>query len=99
MRIRPFVDANLPALIDLTIETFRSSFEGHSRPAYGEVLFALHHGQWEQEYRDELPSLHDPANRRWITVAEPPPRTLRTRHRHPGTAAPPGGINRLALAI
>jgi hypothetical protein len=35
MRIRPFGDANLPALIDLAIETFRSSFEGHSRPAYG----------------------------------------------------------------
>jgi hypothetical protein len=70
MRIRPFVDADLPALIDLTIEAFRPSFEGHSRPAYGEVLFALHHGQWKQEYRDELPSLHDPANRRWVTVAE-----------------------------
>jgi ribosomal protein S18 acetylase RimI-like enzyme len=70
MRIRPFVDADLPALIDLTIETFRPLFEGQTRPAYGEELFELHHGQWEQDYRDELPGLHDPAARRWIAVAE-----------------------------
>ena len=70
MRIRPFVDADLPALRDLTIETFRPHFEGHTRSVYGEELFAVHHGQWEQEYLDELPGLHDPATRRWIAVAE-----------------------------
>lgn len=70
MGIRPFADADLPALIDLTIETFRPFFEGHTRSLYGEQLFAVHHGQWEQDYRDELPGLHDPAARRWVAVAE-----------------------------
>lgn len=70
MRIRPFVDADLQPLIDLTVETFRPFFEGYVRPAYGEELFDRHHGQWEQEYRDELRNLHDPAARRWVAVAE-----------------------------
>jgi ribosomal protein S18 acetylase RimI-like enzyme len=70
MRIRPFVDADLPALIDLTIETFRPHFENDVRPSYGEELFELHHGRWEQDYRDWLPSLHDPASRRWVAVAD-----------------------------
>jgi len=70
MLIRLFVDADLPVLIDLTIETFRPLFEDAIRPAYGQDLFDLHHGQWEQEYRDELPGLHDPETRRWIAVAE-----------------------------
>ena len=69
MRIRPFVDADLPVLIDLTIDTFRPLFEDAIRPLYGPKLFELHHGGWEQEYRDELPRLHDPATHRWIAVA------------------------------
>ena len=69
MRIRPFVDGELPVLTDLTIDVFRPFFEV-TRRTYGEELFAVHHGQWEKEYRDELPSLHDPATRRWVAVAE-----------------------------
>jgi ribosomal protein S18 acetylase RimI-like enzyme len=70
MVIRPLLPADLPALIDLTVETFRPLFEGHVRPLYGDDLFRLHHGQWEQDYRDELPTLHDPAAGRWAAVAE-----------------------------
>jgi ribosomal protein S18 acetylase RimI-like enzyme len=70
MRVRPFVDADLPVLTDLTIETFRPLFEQVVRPAYGPDLFDLHHGRWEQDYRDELPTLHDPDARRWIAVAD-----------------------------
>ena len=70
MRIRPFTEADLPALVELTVETFRPLFEEQIRPAYGEELFALHHGRWQQDYRDEIPALHDPAAARWIAVAE-----------------------------
>jgi ribosomal protein S18 acetylase RimI-like enzyme len=70
MVIRPFVPADLPGLLDLTIETFRPLFEGYVHPLYGDDLFRLHHGQWEQDYRDELPTLHDPAAGRWVAVAE-----------------------------
>jgi len=70
MRIRPFVEADLSALVELTVETFRPLFEDEVRPAYGEELFALHHGRWQQDYRDELPTLHAPAAGRWIAVAD-----------------------------
>ena len=70
MQIRPYVDADLPVVVELTVETFRPLFEGHVQLAYGDELFGLHHGQWQQEYRDELPTLHDPSARRWMVVAE-----------------------------
>lgn len=70
MRIRPFIEADLPALVELTVETFRPLFEDQIRPAYGEELFALHHGRWQQDYQEEIPALHDPADGRWTAVAE-----------------------------
>ena len=70
MRIRPFTEADGPVLVELTVETFRPLFEDQIRPAYGEELFALHHGRRQQDYRDEIPSLHDPAAGSWIAVAE-----------------------------
>lgn len=70
MHIRPYVAADLPVVVELTVETFRPFFEGHIQPFYGEDLFDHHHGQWQQEYRDELPTLHDPEARRWMAVAE-----------------------------
>jgi ribosomal protein S18 acetylase RimI-like enzyme len=70
MRIRECVHADLPALVELTVETFRPLFEDQVRPAYGDELFDLHHGRWQQDYRDEIPTLHDPVAGRWIAVAE-----------------------------
>jgi len=70
MHIRPFVDADLPALVELTVQTFRPFFEGYVAPLFGEELFRLHHGHWQQDYRDELPTLHSPAAGRRIAVAE-----------------------------
>jgi ribosomal protein S18 acetylase RimI-like enzyme len=70
MQIRPFLDADLSVLVELTVETFRRFYEDHVRPVYGAQLFELHHGQWQQDYRDELSTLRDPATGRWIAVAE-----------------------------
>ena len=70
MQIRPFLDADLPVLVELTVETFRPFCENHVRPVYGAQLFELHHGQWQPDYRDELSTLHDPATGRWIAVAK-----------------------------
>jgi ribosomal protein S18 acetylase RimI-like enzyme len=70
VRLRPLESGDLPRLIDLTIETFRPFYEGHVRSLYGEELFRLHHGEWEQDYRDEVSALHDPAAGRWVAVAE-----------------------------
>ncbi len=70
MHIRPFTAADLERLVDLTIETFRPFYEGYVHPLFGDELFRLHHGQWEQDYRDEVPTLHDPSAGRWVAVAE-----------------------------
>jgi hypothetical protein len=49
MQIRPFVDADLLELVELTVDTFRPFYEGHVRPSYGGELFAQ--GQVGQEQR------------------------------------------------
>jgi len=70
MDIRPFADRDLPSLINLTIETFRPFFEGYVHPLLGDDVFRHQHGQWEQDYRDEVPALHDPASGRHVAVAQ-----------------------------
>lgn len=69
MRIRPFVDSDLQRLIDLTIETFRPFYEGYVHPLLGDEVFRHQHGQWEQDYRNEVPTLHDAAAGRHVAVA------------------------------
>lgn len=70
MHVRPFAQSDLPRLIELTIETFRPFYEGYVLPLFGEELFQAHHGQWEQDYRDEVPTLNDPPAGRHVAVAE-----------------------------
>lgn len=70
MHIRPYDEADLPAVVELTVGTFRPFFEDHVRPLYGEELFRAHHGRWEQDYRDDLPTRHHPAAGRAMAVAE-----------------------------
>lgn len=73
MRIRPFAPEDLDTLVDLTIETFRPYFEGFLDGLLGGDLARLHHGRWQQDYRDDLPTLHDPAAGRHIAVADAGP--------------------------
>ena len=40
------------------------------------TVFAHDHGHWEDEYREEVPSLHDPDRDRFITLAEEHERVL-----------------------
>lgn len=68
--IRPFVLPDLDRVVQLTIDVFRPYYEGHVRKVFGDELFALHHGRWDQDYRDEVPTLHDPAAGKWIAVAD-----------------------------
>jgi ribosomal protein S18 acetylase RimI-like enzyme len=57
-------------LIELTIETFRPFYEGYVHLLLGEEVFQHQHGRWEQDYRDEIPALHDPAAGRHVAVAQ-----------------------------
>lgn len=70
MRIRPFRGSDLDAILAIVIETFRPFFEDYVRPLLGDEIFEHQHGQWEQDYRSEVPTLHDPSAGRCMAVAE-----------------------------
>jgi len=70
MFIRPYADSDLPRLIDLTIETFGPFYEDGFRPVVGETIFQNQHGSWREDYRMQVPTLHDPASGKLVAVAE-----------------------------
>ncbi len=70
MDIRPFGPHDLERLVELTIETFGPYYEDHFRPLVGERIFEHQHGNWAQDYRDLVPTLHDPAAHKYVAVAE-----------------------------
>jgi ribosomal protein S18 acetylase RimI-like enzyme len=76
MNIRDFEHADLPGLIDLTIEAFRPLFEADLPAVLDPRVFAHDHGQWADGYRRDVPALHDPATNRFITLAEDDSRLL-----------------------
>ncbi|MFJ6659802.1 hypothetical protein ACIQNG_26120 [Streptomyces sp. NPDC091377] len=60
MVIRPFVQQDLTPLTELTIETFRPFYEDSFRTLVGEVVFANQHGNWRDDYREQVAGLHAP---------------------------------------
>jgi ribosomal protein S18 acetylase RimI-like enzyme len=69
MHIRYCTSSDIPALIELTITTFRPLFTGALVDLRPEVT-AHDHGRWEDDYRAEVPSLFAPDEDRFITLAE-----------------------------
>lgn len=72
MRIRTYQPADLHRLIELTINTFRPFYED-SLPAlldHDDGLIHHQHGRWADDYRKQVPQLHDPANNKHVAVAE-----------------------------
>ncbi|MEV4267272.1 GNAT family N-acetyltransferase [Kribbella sp. NPDC049584] len=70
MQIRSYVDADLARLIDLTIDTFGPFFEESFRPLVGETIFKHQHGDWRSDYHQEVAGLHDPAQHKYVAIAE-----------------------------
>lgn len=70
MNIRPYHSRDLNALTELTIETFGPFYENHFRPQVGEAIFQHQHGRWADDYRAQVPALHDPAANKHVAVAE-----------------------------
>jgi len=70
MFIRPYADSDLSRLIDLTIETFGPFYEDGFRPVVGETIFENQHGSWREDYRTQVPTLHDPDSGRLVAVAD-----------------------------
>ncbi len=69
MHIRDCTTRDLPALTDLTIEVFRPLLTGSLVELRPDVS-AHDHGHWEDDYRQEVPSLLAPEHGRFITLAE-----------------------------
>jgi ribosomal protein S18 acetylase RimI-like enzyme len=69
MHIRDAIATDIPALIDLTIATFRPLFTGPLRELRREVT-EHDHGDWEADYRAEVPALLAPEEGRFITLAD-----------------------------
>lgn len=70
MNIRSYHPGDLNALIELTIATFGPFYENHFRPLVGEVIFHHRHGRWADDYRAQVPALHNPAAGKYVAVAE-----------------------------
>ena len=70
MRIRSFLQDDLAQLTELTIETFEPFYESSFRPLVGDVVFANQHGKWREDYVTQVAGLHDPAQHRYLAVAE-----------------------------
>jgi ribosomal protein S18 acetylase RimI-like enzyme len=69
--LRAYQESDRGDLVALTIETFRPFYE-HSFPQMVEhdrALIEHQHGQWEQDYREQVPALHDPDSGRHVVVA------------------------------
>jgi ribosomal protein S18 acetylase RimI-like enzyme len=70
MHLRSYVDADLARLVELTIETFGPFYEESFRPLVGERIFAHQHGNWRDDYRTQVAELHEPAEHKYVAVAE-----------------------------
>lgn len=69
MDTRPLGSADLPTLLDLTIETFRPFYEGSFRTLAGEAVFTNRHGDWKEDYRRLLAGIHSPDEGKLAAVA------------------------------
>jgi ribosomal protein S18 acetylase RimI-like enzyme len=72
VHIRDFRPADLPVLIDLTIAAFAPLFEADLPGLLDPAVFAHDHGTWMDDYRREVPTLHDPDADRFVVLAEDP---------------------------
>jgi ribosomal protein S18 acetylase RimI-like enzyme len=70
VNIRDFQASDLPALTDLTIESFRPLFERHLPEQLNPTVFSHDHGDWHGDYRKVVPTFHDPGSDRFVTLAE-----------------------------
>jgi ribosomal protein S18 acetylase RimI-like enzyme len=93
MLLRECRQADLPALIDLTIEAFRPLFEADLPEVLDPRVFAHDHGNWKEKYREEVPALHDPDSNRFIILAEDSERPLG----YVGWQVNPDGSGRLRM--
>lgn len=70
MLIRPFAASDEQPILDLTLSVFEPFYEESFRPLMGDVIFAVQHGNWRENYTSMVPALHRPAEHQYVDVAE-----------------------------
>ncbi len=70
MPIRPFIVQDEQPVLDLTLQTFGPFYEESFRPLMGEMIFAVQHADWREEYTRIVPGLHEPGAGKYVAVAE-----------------------------
>lgn len=70
MRIAPPILSDIPQLVEIAFETFGPFYEGYVRSHLGDDIFLHQHGNWQQDYRDDIPTLHQPGEGRNLAVAK-----------------------------
>ncbi|MFF6780176.1 GNAT family N-acetyltransferase [Streptomyces sp. NPDC012510] len=70
MLIRACVQDDLARLTELTIDTFRPFFEDFVGPVLDGLVLTTLHADWRGDYRELVPTLHDPDRHKYVAVAE-----------------------------
>lgn len=70
MNLRTFRPDDLDRVIELTIETFGPFYEKSFRSIVGDTVMEAMHGEWRDDYRRQVPGLHDPEAGKHVAVAE-----------------------------
>jgi ribosomal protein S18 acetylase RimI-like enzyme len=70
MHIKSPVISDIPRLVEIAIETFGPFYEDYVRPQLGEKVFHHQHGNWREDYQDDIPTHHRPQEGRNIALAE-----------------------------
>ena len=68
--LRTFRAGDLDRLIELTIETFGPFYTESFRSIVGDTVMETMHGDWREDYRRQVPGLHDPGTGKQVAVAE-----------------------------
>jgi len=69
MDLRTYHSRDFDRLLDLTIATFGPFYEQSFRSIVGNAIFLNTHGNWREDYREHLSTLHAPAQGRYVLVA------------------------------
>lgn len=70
MSIRTYAPTDLPLVLELTLEVFGPFYEQSFRSMVTPKVFEHQHGAWADDYRRQIPTLHNPDNGKYVAVDE-----------------------------
>lgn len=70
MHLRTYYESDFDRLLSLTINVFGPFYEGSFRSIVGDTVFVHQHGNWREDYREQLTGLHDPIRGKHVVVVE-----------------------------